>query len=125
MKALLLLSVFVPTAWAQLPVARLNTIFPPGAQLGVPVEVTANGTDLDDAKELRFSNPGITAAPKDGTRFAVTAASGVTPGIYEARVVGRFGASNPRAFVVGDRPEIQDAGTNKSASWGSDRTRVV
>ena len=110
----LLLFISALTLRAQLPVARLTTVFPPGAAIGAPVEVAVNGADLDDLKELRFSHAGITAAQKDGTHFTVTASSNVPPGIYEARVVGRFGASNPRAFVVGDRPEVLNAGTNKS-----------
>jgi hypothetical protein len=110
---LFLLLALVPV-YAQLPVARLSTIFPPGAQIGVATEVKVDGADLDDAKELRFSNPGITSTLKSDRQFSVTAATNVAPGIYDVRVIGRFGASNPRAFVIGDRPEVASAGTNKS-----------
>jgi hypothetical protein len=98
----------------QLPVARLSTIFPPGAQIGVATEVKVEGADLDDAKELRFSNPGIAATQKSDGHFTVTVGTNVQPGICDVRVIGRFGASNPRAFAVGDRPEMISVGTNKS-----------
>ena len=111
---LLLPLALIPATAQQLPVARLNTIFPPGAQLGVATEVEVKGADLDDADALRFSHPGISAKLKSEGRFIVTAATNVAVGIYDVRVVGRFGASNPRAFVIGDRPEITSAGTNKS-----------
>jgi hypothetical protein len=112
MKALLLFA-FVASTWAQLPVAHLNTIFPPGAQIGIPTEVTAAGADLDDPKELHFSNPGITGALKSGATFTVTASTNVPPGKYDAVFLGRFGASNPRQFVVSNHPEFQKGATNE------------
>src|SRR5690349_21816235 len=110
----LLLLALIPAMAQQLPVARLNTIFPPGAQLGVATEVKVDGADLDDSETLRFSHPGISAKLKSDGHFVVTAATNVPVGIYDVRVIGRFGASNPRAFVIGDRPEIVGATTNKS-----------
>jgi hypothetical protein len=110
---LLVLLALIPIYAQQLPVARLTTIFPPGAQIGVATEVKVDGADLDDAKELRFSYSGISATLKSANRFTVTATN-VPAGIYDVRVIGRFGASNPRAFVIGDRPEFISAGTNKS-----------
>src|SRR4051812_36174169 len=101
-------------ACAQLPVARLNAIFPPGAQIGVATEIKVDGADLDDAKVLHFSHSGISGTLKSDGRFTVTANTNVAVGIYDVRVVGRFGASNPRAFVIGDRPEFNSSGTNKT-----------
>ena len=106
--------------YAQLPVAKLSTLFPPGAQIGVPTEIKVDGADLDDAKELRFSHPGITAALKSDGHFTVTANTNVPAGIYDLRAIGRFGASNPRAFVFGDRPEISSTGTNKSPAMSQE-----
>src|SRR3954467_3314648 len=111
---LLLLLALVPLEAQQLPVARLNTIFPPGAQIGVATEVKVDGADLDDAETLRFSHVGISAKLKSDGRFIVTTATNVPAGIYDACLIGRFGASNPRAFVIGDRPECVSAATNKS-----------
>lgn len=111
---LVLIVALIPTFAQQLPVARLNTVFPPGAQIGVATEVKVDGADLDDSESLRFSHPGIVATNKADGRFTVTTATNVPPGIYDVRVIGRFGASNPRAFVIGDRAEAISAGTNKS-----------
>src|SRR5437773_1244768 len=85
---------------AELPLARLQTIFPPGAMAGSTVEVAVSGTDLDDPAGLRLSNTNIIGTPKpgDATRFVVTVGTNAAPGIYDARFVGRFGISNPRAF---------------------------
>src|SRR2546426_656175 len=107
---------------AQLPVARLFTVFPPGGKGGSQFEVSLTGADLDEANQLHFSDTGITAKQKVGetnglpeaNKFLVTIATNVTPGVYEARVVGRFGISNPRAFGVSDLPESIAPTTNNS-----------
>src|SRR5437879_2309484 len=107
---------------AQLPVARLLTVFPPGGKVGTQFEVGLTGVDLDEANQLHFSHTGITANQKVGetnglpeaNKFLVAIATNVTPGVYEARAVGRFGISNPRSFVVSDRPEAIAPTTNNS-----------
>lgn len=109
---------------AELPLARLLTIFPPGGKAGNHVEVTLTGADLDEANQLHFSHPDITARHKlretdglpEANKFLVTIATNVTPGVYEARVVGRFGISNPRSFVVSDLPETIAPTTNLSSA---------
>jgi hypothetical protein len=111
---LLFLLALVAARAQQLPVARLSTIFPPGVQSGATAEIKVTGSDLEDARELRFSHPGITAAFKSDSVFTVTAATNVPNGIYDARVIGRFGASTPRAFAVSNLPEITSPATNKS-----------
>jgi hypothetical protein len=114
-----------PALFAQLPAARLHTIFPPGATPGASVAVTVGGQDLDDLAALRFSHAGITAKPveKEGKRepnkFLVSVARDVPLGVYDARVTGRFGVSNPRAFAVGHLPERIAPATNTSAAAAS------
>src|SRR6267142_2936119 len=105
---------------AQLPVARLLTIFPPGGKVGSQFEVALTGADLDEVNQLHFSHPGISARQKVGetnalpeaNKFIVTIASNTAPGVYEARAVGRFGISNPRCFVASDFTEIIAPSTN-------------
>ncbi|MBI1842558.1 MAG: hypothetical protein HYR88_17100 [Verrucomicrobia bacterium] len=99
---------------AELPTARIDSLFPAGGRRGTAFEATAAGVDLDDPAALRFSAPGITAqfAPGATTKAKITIASNVPPGVYEARWVGRFGVSNPRIFSVGDFPELTNPGTN-------------
>lgn len=98
---------------AELPVIRLDTVTPPGGKAGSEVEVGITGADLDEAKELHFSHPGITAESKD-KRFVVKIAANVPPGIYDVRAAGLLGISNPRAFVVGDLPQTVKAGANNT-----------
>ena len=100
-------------ARAQLPTTQLTTLFPPAGKSGSTVEVSLAGNNLEEVNQLVFSHPGITAAPKlapDSTadksrsplsnRFVVTIAASVPPGLYDVRCIGKFGASNPRAFAV-------------------------
>ena len=121
-RVVLLLSLVTCTpAFAQLPAARLTAAFPPGGKAGTSVDVTLAGQDLDAATELRFPHPGITGR-KTGrgsaaeATFAVAIAADVPVGTYDCRVVGRFGISNPRAFVVGDREEVNGAKPGTSLS---------
>src|SRR5437867_6635204 len=119
---LLMLLVGHGSLLAQLPVARLLTVFPPGGKVGSQFEVSLTGADLDEANQLHFSHTGITAKQKVGetnglpeaNKFLITIATNVAPGVYEARVVGRFGISNPRSFIVSDLPEAIAPTTNNS-----------
>ncbi|MBC7815622.1 MAG: hypothetical protein IAG10_01845, partial [Planctomycetaceae bacterium] len=111
------------SAFAQLPQAKLFSVFPPGAQVGVATEIAiSNGVEMDEANRLIFNHAGITAAQKvtdaNGVKtpvantFVVNVAAGVPDGIYEVRFGGRFGVSNPRSFVVGSRKEINEIEPN-------------
>lgn len=95
-------------------------------------EVTVTGSDLDEPEGLLFSDPRITAefvpppppdpqkkdappprpAPTGPHKFRVHVPADVPPGIYQVRFVGRFGVSNPRAFVVGSGPEVVEREPN-------------
>jgi hypothetical protein len=120
-------------ALAQLPVARLYSVFPPGAKQGATVDVTIAGEDLEKAAALHFSNPGITAVQKTQApalgetgpqptpnQFTVTIAPEVQPGLYEVRASGKYGVSNPRAFVVGTRNELIEKEPNDASSQATD-----
>jgi hypothetical protein len=116
-----LASVFALDVAAQLPVVRLTCLFPPGGKAGSSVEVTVSGSDLDDTTKLWFSNPAVTSTqmlssagePEPG-KFMVTIVSNAACAVCDARVVGRFGISNPRAFVVGHCAEALAPSTNSS-----------
>jgi hypothetical protein len=101
-----------PPAAAQLPVPRLNNIFPCGARQGTTVECVVAGGELQGATGLYFSNAGITAAPVKPNTFRVTVATGVPVGPYDVRVVTPLGLSNFRTFVVGDWPEVVEKESN-------------
>lgn len=103
------------TASAQLPQVRIYAIFPQGAQAGQSVDVAVtNGVDLDELTGMSFSHPGITAEHTSGSNFKVTVAPDVPAGVYDARVHGLFGTSNPRCFVVGNRPEVVETEGNNT-----------
>lgn len=111
-------------ATAQLPAARLFTVFPPGAQQGTTVEVTIGGADLEGVHRLHFSHPGITAVQKTQTpegaeepvpvvnQFVVTVAADVPLGHYECRAIGTYGISNPRAFTVDQHQQVNEVEPN-------------
>lgn len=112
--AVLLLAFSLPLH-AQLPAARITHLFPPGGKTGTTLEVTVAGSHLDEPVRIHFSHAGITATPaNDGNKFTVIIASNVPPRTYEARFVGRYGISNPRAFTVGALPESVAPTTNTS-----------
>ena len=108
---------------AQLPQTRLSALFPPGAQRGTTVEVTVTGgADLDEVDQLIFSHPGISAVQKRdanqnpvGNTFVVSADIRVPPGVYDARVRGLFGISNPRAFRIDSLIESSETEPNNTA----------
>ena len=111
----------------------MNSVFPAGGKQGTTVEVTVNGFDLDASKQLHFDSPGISSEQKlaepglgqTGMQpvpnvFNVTIKPDVKPDIYEVRVLGKYGISTPRAFVVGTHPEIIEADPNNSLKQASE-----
>jgi pre-peptidase len=105
-----------------------------GLTITLDTELTVTGTDLDEPANLYFSHPGITAeylapkappsdpkqkdkkdAPKAGSgphKYRVTVDAAVPPGTYDVRFVGKWGISNPRAFVVSDWLEANETEPN-------------
>jgi hypothetical protein len=104
-----------------------------GLVFTLDTEVTITGTDLDEPDQLLFSHPGIQgeyiappAAPPDPKKkekasrkaspgphkFRVTVDANVPPGTYDLRFVGRWGVSNPRAFVVSHLSEANEREPN-------------
>ncbi len=124
-----------------MPTPRLLLVTPCGGQTGSTFEVTVTGQDLDAPTGLHFSHPDIKAEPlgagspakvvsmkgkKGGKamtnaanqRFKVTVPADVPPGIHDVRVVGKWGISNPRAFVVGDLKEFVEREPNNDVPEG-------
>jgi hypothetical protein len=123
---------------SQHPTPRLTVVTPCGGKVGSTVEVTFAGTDLNDPKDLIFSQNGIKATavppapvkidpkakgkgPKQKeppkpqvTRFTVTIDPSVPPGNYDVRLVGAHGVSNPRVFAVGELTEVLEKEPNNS-----------
>jgi hypothetical protein len=128
------------------PAMRLTTIFPAGGQQGASVDVEVSGFHFDSISQLHFSAPGISAqlpaaepaanppaadaaaeavakeTEKHGRsqKFRVSIAPDVKPGIYDVRAIGPQGVSNPRAFVVGTRPELLEVEGNNQPSQATE-----
>jgi hypothetical protein len=110
-----------------MPTPRLFHVSPRGGQIGSTFEATFTGQDLDDARELLFSVPGIKAErvgsakpapadpkqkamgkpapPQTSQKFKITLPPKAPLGIHDVRIVNKWGVSNPRAFVIGDLKE--------------------
>lgn len=112
-------------AEAQLPLARLKAVFPPGGQVGSTFELRLTaGDDLEELAALHFTHPGMTAKPRqrevDGrletvdNTFDVTIAGDVPPGLYEVYATGLWGASNPKRFAVTARPVVTESEPNNT-----------
>ncbi len=126
--AVVLSGVAASEASAQLPTARLFSVFPAGGKQGTTVEIAVAGGDLEDVNQLYFDHPGIKAEfiqeMKDGkpvpvppagpAKFKVTIAAETPVGPHDVRVIGRYGISNPRTFVVGDMVEVNEVEPNNS-----------
>lgn len=108
------------------PGPQLHTVFPPGARAGVVTEVTCAGAGFDSDEKLLFSAKGFTAervgaaavdpkaakgAAAASVKFKVTAPKEFS-GTCDVRVVSKSGLSNPRAFVVSDTIEVNEAEPN-------------
>ncbi|MCA9050921.1 MAG: hypothetical protein KDA89_19425, partial [Planctomycetaceae bacterium] len=133
------LALLIPAVTAaqpvNLPQTRITAVFPPGAQQGTTVDVTVTGgSDLDEVSELLFSHPGLKAAQKldgagnpVGNTFTVSVDAAVRPGLYDLRVRGLFGISNPRIFRVDSLPEVaeDDANNTRDAAKPLVRNTII
>lgn len=114
------------TAFAQsvcLPAPRLLTTLPMGGKAGTTVEIVISGEHLDNAGDLSFSDPRLTASRKLDpaglpvpNRYVVAIAGDCPVGIYEARVMTRLGISSSRIFSVGSLNEVVRTQPNTSLS---------
>jgi hypothetical protein len=104
-----------PSLHAQLPTARLDSVFPPGLRAGTETEVTIAGADLDGVDQLHFSDAGLSAVRVDGLKFKITASAGMAPGAYEVRAAGKYGITASRIFTVGLLPEVNEPGAKSPA----------
>jgi hypothetical protein len=127
--ALATMACIVPSSYtlAELPVARLYSVFPSGARQGSTIDVTITGDDLEKVSQLQFSIPGINAVQKTqppalgqegpqpvANQFTLTLAADAPLGICEVRASGKYGISNPRSFVIGSQEELVETEPNNS-----------
>ena len=109
--AALLLLVSAPAVWAlDLPFARFDSLVPPAANAGAELEVQITGTDIDGVDAAWFSHPGLSARLIKEKVFSIKAEPGVPEGIYDMRLIGTHGVSNPKAIYVGQASTVAKAG---------------
>ena len=123
--AVMVLGILCSDAAAQLPAARLDALFPPGARAGTEIEVTLRGADLDEVKELHFSHAGCKASHIEGAKFKLALDASVPSGLYEVRASGRYGISTSAIFVAGTLPEITEPANNHTRSAAAALTLPV
>ena len=112
--SLLALLVLVSAVRADLPSPRLDRIAPLGAAAGTSVEVEVVGNDIEEATKLIFDHPGITSKAGKDRKFTVTVRADVPAGTYDARLVGKYGVTNPRLFAVQrGLAEVTETGPNE------------
>ncbi len=122
MVAFALCSPVVSDVYAQsvgLPLPRLLTTMPMGGQVGTQVEVTITGENIDDADQLSFSTPHITAkrvvdaaGQPVADKYLVTIAPECPLGLHEARLMTRLGISSSRVFSVSNLSEVTRTSPN-------------
>ena len=95
----LTLLLLATTVRADSPSPRLDRLSPLGV-VGSSIEVDIAGADIEDANKLLFDHPGFKAEYVKDRKFKVTVAADVPPGTYDARLVGKYGVTNPRLFAV-------------------------
>ncbi len=112
----------ISSATAQLPLAKLNWVFPPGLAVGATNTLTVAGADLDEPVGLQFSDSRLTAIPVPGRagQFQVSVPAGLAPSRVEVRFAGRFGLSNPRPLALGTQTEFTAPATNTTAASASE-----
>lgn len=111
--SLLALLLLCSAARADLPSPRFDRLTPLGAAAGSAVEVEVLGGDIEDATKLVFDHKGITAEHVKDRKFKVTVAADVPAGTYDARLVGKYGVTNPRLFAVSRGvTEVAEKGAN-------------
>jgi hypothetical protein len=122
-----------PLLDATYPRPRLVSALPCGGKVGTTVDVTFSGFDLDEPEKVLFSAPGYKAEyvpppppdpkappkpppqpgqPSAPAVFKITIPADAPPGFIDVRFAGKWGVSNPRAFVVGDQAEVQEKEPN-------------
>src|SRR3954447_12300552 len=101
--SLLAILLIASSARADLPSPRFDRLTPLGASAGSTVEVEVLGADIEEANTLLFDHKGITAKHLKDRKFAVTVAADVPAGTYDARLVGKYGITNPPLFALSHR----------------------
>ncbi len=93
----------------------IKHLFPPGAQRGATVEVTAAGNFSTWPPKAWTSDSGLQIAfGEEKGKLTVTAATDINPGVHFIRLYDDEGATKPTTLIVGNLPEIVEQSSNDS-----------
>lgn len=106
---------------AQLPVPRIDSIFPLGSKAGSSIEVVIKGSDLDPSGKLFFEDARIKSEPLGDNKFKVSVHEEVAPGIYDFRHGGKSGTTSSLSFLVSNLEEV----TVKNEAITKDKAMLV
>lgn len=107
-------------AQATYPTPVLTSLSPLGGKPGSTVDFSFKGADIDGAKSILLSSaqagvsyeiPIVQLPEKKGALSAKLPAD-VKSDLYDIRLVGRYGVSNPRVFQVSPLAVVDSPGTN-------------
>lgn len=113
------------TAFSQatFPTPVLTSLSPLGGKPGSTVEISFKGADLDGAKSVLLSSihgaslevPIVQIPEKKGV-LAVKLPADAKSDLYDIRLVGRYGVSNPRVFQISPLTVVDSPGTNTKSN---------
>jgi hypothetical protein len=102
------------------PSPTISAVSPLGGKPGETVEFSFKGAELDEAKVVLLSSlsggkaisaPVAQVAGKKGV-LSAQLPKDAAPGLYDIRLVARYGVSNPRVFQIGTASVVESPGTN-------------
>ena len=111
----------------QLPVPRIDSIFPLGSKAGSNTEVVIKGSELDSSGKLFFEDSRIKADPLGEGKFKVSVDETVPPGIYDFKHGGKNGTTSSLSFFVSNLDEltVQSDAISKSKAMPIDHSMVI
>ena len=112
---------------AQLPVPRIDSIFPLGSKAGSSIEVVIKGSDLDPSGKLFFEDSRIKSESLGGNKFKVSVDEEVSPGIYDFRHGGKSGTTSSLSFLVSNLKEftVQNEAVTKDKAMPIDHSMFL
>ncbi|MDQ3623623.1 MAG: pre-peptidase C-terminal domain-containing protein, partial [Verrucomicrobiota bacterium] len=96
---------------------RVTQVYPAGGQRGTEIEITCSGSNLEDARNLLFSDPrfGVWPVKAEKTKFTVKVkiAPDIELGEHSFRVITQSGVADLRLFYVSPFPLVEEQAEDK------------
>ena len=118
--AAFLLSAGLANAQVTFPSPTISSITPLGGKPGSTVEFTFKGAELEGAKSILLSSlrdgksltVPITQVPAKKGVLSAQLPADAPAGLYDIRIVARYGISNPRVFQISPATIVESTGKN-------------